>query len=160
QMASVADEETLRLDPDNRLLTRFQPRRVEAEVIWDSVRAVAGTLNSQLYGLPVAPPLDQREQIGNYRKWPTSIPEESNRRGVYILVKRSFRFPTLSAFDPPENVFSCGQRDATIIPNQALTLLNNRTFKEQAAVFAERLLREAGEDPEAVAALAWRYVFG
>src|SRR5205823_153027 len=59
QMSSLVDRETLRLDPDNRLLTRFQPRRLEAEAIWDGVRAVAGTLSPRLYGLPVAPPLDQ-----------------------------------------------------------------------------------------------------
>ena len=36
---------------------------------------------STMYGLPVAPPLDEQEQIGNYRKWPASTPEEANRRG-------------------------------------------------------------------------------
>jgi hypothetical protein len=160
QMSSQVDRETLRLDPDNRLLTRFQPRRLEAEAIWDSVRAVAGTLNPRMYGLPVAPPLDPREQIGNYKKWPTSTPEESQRRAVYLLVKRSFRFPALGAFDLPENVFSCGQRDTTVIPNQALTLLNNRTIQEQARTFAERLLRETQGDLQAVPALAWSHAYG
>jgi hypothetical protein len=160
QMSSTVDRETLRLDPDNRWLTRFQPRRVEAEVVWDSIRAVAGTLNRKMYGLPIGPPLDQRELIGNYRKWPSSPPAEANRRAVYIVVRRSFRFPALSAFDLPENVSSCGQRDRTIVPNQALTLLNNRTIREQAGAFAERLLRETDGSPEALAARAWRYVYG
>ena len=48
----------------------------------------------------------------------------------------------LSAFDLPDNVTSCGRRDITTVPNQCLTLLNNRTMREQAAAFAERLLRE------------------
>ena len=73
-----------------------------------------------MYGLPVAPPLDEQEQIGNYRKWPTSTPEEANRRGVYMLARRSFRFPMLSAFDLPDNITSCGRRDITTVPNQAL----------------------------------------
>jgi len=113
-----------------------------------------------LYGLPVAPPLDKREQIGNYKAWPATTPEESNRRAVYILIKRSFRFPALSAFDLPENVSSCGQRDTTTVPNQALTLLNNRSIKEQAAAFADRLLRETEGHSAAIAALAWRYAYG
>jgi mono/diheme cytochrome c family protein len=160
QMASAVDGATLTRDPDNVSLTRFQPRRVEAEVIWDSVRAAAGTLNVSLYGLPVAPPLDDQEQIGNFRKWPTSTPEESNRRAVYLLARRSFRMPMLAAFDLPENTSSCGQRDVTTVPNQALTLLNNRTMKEQAAAFAARLLRETDGSPGAVLALAWRYAYG
>jgi mono/diheme cytochrome c family protein len=160
QMSSTAAPETLRRDPDNRLLTRFQPHRLEAEVIWDSFRAVAGTLNTEMYGLPIAPPLDEQEQIGNFRKWPTSTPEESNRRAVYLLIKRSFRFPMLSAFDLPDNIASCGQRDITTVPNQALTLLNNRTIQEQAAAFANRLLREAKGDLREAAALAWRYAYG
>ena len=147
QMAGTADAQTLERDPDNRLLTRFQPHRLEAEVIWDNVRAAAGTLDLTMFGLPVAPPLDEQEQLGNYRKWPTSTPEEANRRALYILVKRSFRFPMLSAFDLPDNITSCGRRDITTVPNQALTLLNNRTMREQAAAFAERLLRETRRQP-------------
>jgi len=147
-------------DPENRLLTRFQPYRLQAEVIWDNLRAVAGTLNTEMYGLPFAPPLDEQEMIGNFRKWPTSTPEESDRRAIYILTKRSFRFPTLSAFDLPDNISSCGQRDITTIPNQALTLLNNYTIQQQAEAFAKRLLRETNGDPGALVALAWRYAYG
>jgi hypothetical protein len=146
-------------DPENRLLTRYQPHRVQAEFVWDSVRSVAGTLNLEMFGLPTAPPLDNQEQIGNFRKWPTSTPEEANRRAIYILVRRSFRFPTLGAFDLPDNISSCPQRDITTVPTQALTLLNNRTFKEQAAAFADRLLKEANSDPAAIAELAWKYAY-
>jgi mono/diheme cytochrome c family protein len=160
QMSSVALSDTLARDPDNRLLSRFQPRRLEAEVVWDSLRAVSGTLDSAMYGLPMAPALDQQEQIGNFRKWPTSLPEESNRRGIYLLVKRSFRFPMLSAFDLPDNVTSCGRRDVTTIPNQALTLLNNRTIREQAGIFAGRLLHESGGELNSLLQLAWKRAYG
>ncbi len=160
QMSANADQQTLDRDPENRLLTRYQPRRLEAEVIWDSLRAVSGTLNPEMYGLPVAPPLDDQEQIGNFRKWPTSTPDQANRRAVYLLIRRSFRFPMLSAFDLPDNAVSCGRRDITTVPNQALTLLNNRTVKEQADAFADRLLRESHGDVRKLAALAWRYAYG
>jgi hypothetical protein len=160
QMSSAVGRETLRQDPDNRLLTRFQPRRVEAEAVWDSIRAVAGTLDHRMYGLPIGPPLDSRELIGNYRKWPAGLPEDANRRAVYVVVRRSFRFPALSAFDLPENVASCGQRDCTVVANQALALVNNRGVREQAAAFAARLLRETDGTAEAVAARAWLYAYG
>ncbi len=147
-------------DPDNRLLGRFQPRRVEAEVVWDSMRAAAGTLDRKMYGLPVFPPLDGRELIGNYKKWPADPPAAANRRAVYIVARRSFRFPPLAAFDPPDNVSSCGRRDCTVVPNQALTLLNNRVTREQAVAFADRLLHETDRSPEAVAARAWLIAYG
>jgi Protein of unknown function (DUF1549)/Protein of unknown function (DUF1553)/Planctomycete cytochrome C len=160
QISPNANAKTVARDPDDRWLTRFQPHRLEAEEIWDCFRAVAGTLNLEMYGLPIAPPLDDQEQIGNFRKWPTSTPEESNRRAVYLLVKRSFRFPMLSAFDLPDNAVSCGRRDITTVPNQALALLNNRTIREQAAAFAARLLRETHGDLTAVPDRAWRYTYG
>ncbi|HWY74829.1 MAG TPA: DUF1553 domain-containing protein, partial [Verrucomicrobiae bacterium] len=160
QMSPGANPKTLARDPDDKLLTRFQPHRLEAEEIWDCFRAVAGKLDLKMYGLPIAPPLDDQEQIGNFRKWPTSTPAESNRRAVYLLVKRSFRFPMLSAFDLPDNAVSCGRRDVTTVPNQALALLNNRTMRDQASAFASRLLRETRGDLAAVPDRAWRYAYG
>jgi hypothetical protein len=138
----------------------FTPRRVEAEVVWDSMRAVAGTLDRRTFGPPVFPPLDERELIGNYKKWPASPAAEANRRAIYVVARRSFRFPPLGAFDLPETTASCGRRDCTIVPNQGLTLLNSRTVREQAVGFACRLLRETDRSPEAVAARAWLYGYG
>jgi hypothetical protein len=160
QRSSVVAPEVVARDPENRLLARYQPHRAEAEVIWDNIRAVAGTLDLKIGGLPIAPALDDQEQIGNFRKWPTSTPGESNRRAIYILVRRSFRFPVLGAFDLPDNISSCPQRDITTVPNQALTLLNNKSFEEQAGLFAMRLVHEAGEKPADIAALAWKYAYG
>lgn len=159
QMAAVADAATLQRDPDNVLLTRFQPHRLQAEIIWDRIRAASGSLDLTLYGLPIAPPLDEQEQLGNYRKWPASTPEESNRRAIYLLVKRSFRFPMLSAFDLPDNISSCGRRDITTVPNQALTLLNNRTMQQQAGAFADRLWRETDGRVDAIPAVAWQIAY-
>ena len=124
------------------------------------MRVAAGTLDRRMYGLPVFPPLDERELIGNYRKWSASPAGEADRRAVYIVTRRSFRFPALGAFDLPENVASCGQRDCTVVPNQALTLLNNRSVRDQAGAFADRLLRETDRRPEAVAERAWLIAYG
>ncbi len=160
QMAATASAATLERDPDNRLLTRFQPHRLEAEVVWDSLRAAAGTLDLTMFGLPIAPPLDEQEQLGNYRKWPASAPEEANRRAIYILVKRSFRFPMLSAFDLPDNISSCGRRDITTIPNQGLTLLNNHSMRDLAGAFAQRLLDDTHAQVDAIPARAWLLAYG
>ena len=105
---------------------------------------MAGTLNTAMYGCRSLRRWTSQEQIGNFRKWPTSTPEESNRRAIYMLVKRSFRFPTLGAFDLPDNISSCGQRDITTVPNQALTMLNNRTMQEQAEAICGALDERSG----------------
>ena len=160
QMGSAHNEATIERDPDNVLLTRFQPRRFEAEVIWDSLLAVSGKLNPTMFGLPFAPHLNEQELIGNFTKWPLSTPDESYRRAVYLLLKRSFRFPTLSAFDLPNNTESCGRRDITAVPNQALTLLNNDLVQELAGDFANRLLRETDGRPSTVAKRAWLIAYG
>jgi hypothetical protein len=159
RMGSSVSPDVLTRDPNNELLSRYQPRRLEAEVIWDLLRAVPGVLNKTMYGLPFAPELTPTEQIGNYRKWPTSTPDESDRRAVYLLTRRSFRFPMLAAFDLPENIVSCGRRDSTTVPTQALTLLNNGTISGLASAFARRLLEEAGGDVAHIAPLAWRHAF-
>ena len=46
------------------------------------------------------------------------------------------------------------------MPNQALTLLNNRSVREQAGAFADRLLRETDGSPGAVADRAWLTAYG
>ena len=66
----------------------------------------------------------------------------------------------LSAFDLPDTVTSCGRRDITTVPNQALTLLNNSTMKTQAAAFADRLLRETDGNLGTIPARAWACAYG
>lgn len=160
RMAAATDLTTIERDPDNRLLSRFQPRRLEAETIWDSLRMAGGRLSLAMYGLPFAPPLDMQEQIGNFVAWPTSAREEIDRRAIYLLTRRSFRFPMLSTFDLPENTGSCGRRDATVVPGQALTLLNSGLMHELARSFALRLKRETGEVNDDIPSRAWLIAYG
>jgi hypothetical protein len=65
-----------------------------------------------------------------------------------------------SAFDPPESMSSCARRLQTIVPAQALTLLNSPVAREQAAAFARRILQEAGGDPELAIGRAWLLAYG
>src|SRR5262249_14379918 len=69
-------------------------------------------------------------------------------------------YPLFAAFDPPENMTSCPQRARTVVPTQALTLLNSPLVREQSAAFARRLLKECGDKPEEIVPRAWRLAFG
>jgi hypothetical protein len=151
-------------DPENRLLWRYPRHRLEGEAIRDAMLACAGTLNPKPSGPPAVPPLSAGELTGLFDakgKWPvTKDAAEHTRRSVYLLVRRTFTYPLFAAFDPPEVMTSCPQRPRTVVPAQALTLLNSPVAREQSAAFAGRLLRECGDDPEAAVPRAWRLAFG
>jgi hypothetical protein len=90
----------------------------------------------------------------------TTDTAEHTRRSVFLLVRRTFTYPLFAAFDPPEVMTSCPQRTRTVVPAQALTLLNSPLAREQARRFARRLLAESGGRPEDLVARAWQLAFG
>lgn len=149
-----------RIDPENKYLWRMNRRRLEAESLWDAVHAVAGTLNLKMGGRPVMPPLAS-EELTNKAEWVVNAdPREHTRRGLYILVRRNFRFPMFDIFDAPVNAVSCAGRDVSTVAPQALWLMNNRTAFGQSERLAARLARESGKEPSAWVERAWRLALG
>jgi hypothetical protein len=163
QMSSVAGGRGMQVDPENRLLWHFPRQRLEGEAIRDDMLACAGTLELKPFGRPVVPPLSSQELTGLFDakvKWPvTKESAEHNRRSIYLLVRRTFVYPLFAAFDPPELMTSCPRRTHTVVPTQALTLLNSPLAREQSSNFARRLLRECGDRPQAMLARAWQLAF-
>jgi hypothetical protein len=164
RMRSVAEGRDLEVDAEDRLLWHFPRQRLEGEAIRDTMLACAGTLNLKASGPPVVPPLSAQELTGLFDakgKWPvTKDPAEHTRRSVYLLARRTFVYPLFAAFDAPELMTSCPQRARTVVPAQALTLLNSPLAREQSAAFARRLLKECGDKPEEIVPRAWRLAFG
>jgi Protein of unknown function (DUF1553)/Protein of unknown function (DUF1549) len=138
--------------------TARQPRRLEAEAVRDSMLAVSGRLNPAMGGPSVYPPLPRAVLEGQSRPgdgWGTSCARDSERRSVYIFVKRSLAVPELDLLDAPDTTSSCEQRMTSTTGPQALTFLNGELARKQAGYFAERLLREAGSDATAQIRLAF-----
>ncbi len=158
QMASVhSDGQARLLDPDNRLLWRMNSSRLEAEALWDAMLSTAGTLKLEMYGRPALPPLSEEELGAQAARWPVvAVPEDQNRRGIYILARRNFTFPMFEAFDNPQNAVSCPRRDVTTVAPQALWFLNNRIAFRQAGAFAARLVSRNGQDPGGWVDDAWK----
>jgi mono/diheme cytochrome c family protein len=151
---SAADHD--RADPENRFLWRMNRRRLEAESLWDAIHTVAGTLHQELGGRPVMPPLTGEEQTDK-ANWVTSVdPKQHVRRGLYIVVRRNFRFPLFDIFDAPVNAVSCAGRDCSTVAPQALWLLNNHVAYGQSQKLAARVVREAGAEPDACIRRAWQ----
>jgi hypothetical protein len=164
QMSSVAEGAAAREDPENLRLGHFPRRRLEGEETRDAMLDCAGQLNVKRFGKPVVPPLGREELTGLFDakdKWRvTKDPVEHTRRSVYLLVRRTFTYPMFSAFDPPELMTSCARRLQTIVPAQALTLLNSPLAREQSAAFAQRILQESGGDPEESIRRGWLLAYG
>ena len=156
-----------RADSENRLLGRANVRRLDAEMVRDAILTVTGSLNDQMYGppLPVAADSVGQVVIGTKvasRDGRVSPPKgsEGNRRSVYVQVRRSLPLAMLEAFDAPTMSPNCELRNSSTVAPQSLLLMNNHFIIEQSERFAERVIREAGDDSSKRIARAWRLVFG
>ena len=133
------------VDPNNRLLARQNPRRLEAEFIRDNALFIAGLLNTDIGGPSVFPyqPADYYENIQfPDRNYKANTDERQYRRGLYSHWQRTFLHPMLANFDAPAREECAVDRPVSSTPQQALTLLNDPSFVEAARVFAEKLLSE------------------
>ncbi len=110
-------------DPNNVLFSRRQPRRLEGEAIRDSILAVSGVLDRQMFG-------------------PGTLDSAMKRRSIYFQIKRSQLPPMMVTFDAPDTLQSMGQRSSTTVAPQSLLLLNNIQVRAAAQAWAQRL--EAG----------------
>jgi hypothetical protein len=118
------------VDPDNRLLWRREPVRLEAQVVRDGILALAGLLDPTSGGPPV----------------PEAAQGDSRRRSLYFWHSDISRNLFLSTFDDA-GVKECYRREESIVPQQALALSNARIVHDAAAAIADRLTA-AGAPPD------------
>jgi hypothetical protein len=132
-------------DPDNRLLWRMRLRRLESEIIRDSLLAVSGKLDRTLGGPPV--PV-QAQPDGTLTVPATGLPTPTsgNRRSLYLLGRRNYHPTLLAVFDQPVMSSHCPCRTASAVVSQSLALLNDRFVLEQADALGERVLGLGGTD--------------
>jgi hypothetical protein len=138
-------------DPEDRLLWRFPYHRLEAEAIRDSMLAVSGEFNPQMYGPSMFPRVPKQALEGHSdpdKIWKASAENEASRRTVYAFIKRSMVVPMLEVLDLCDTTRTSAKRSVTTVAPQALTLLNGDFVNRQAKLFARRLKLEAGHDPE------------
>lgn len=155
-------------DPENRLYCRKPVQRLDAEAIRDSILATSGALNKNMFGppIPVRPDVHGQIVVGldktdGDNKMPVEVDlkGEEFRRSVYIEVRRSRPLAMLHAFDEPVMEVNCERRQSSTVPTQSLMLMNSQFLLEQAARFAERLKKDAGEDRTRQVARAWQLAF-
>ena len=133
------------IDPDNRLLWRMPLRRLESEIIRDSVLAVSGSLDRTLAGPPVPiKPMPDGMVVVESPKQPTAV--NPFRRSLYLVSRRNYQPTELSVFDQPLVATNCTRRTTAAVALQSLTTLNGEFFTTQAEQFARRVIATAGPD--------------
>jgi len=158
QASQFADPGDLEKDPENRALWRFPIQRLDAEIVRDAMMAASGALDLTLGGPPVFPHLP-KEILGSMTEGIWKKQEDGPpvwRRSVYVYRKRGLPLPMFEVFDLPDQNTSCGRRNVSTVPTQALTLLNDEFVLRQAQLFADRVKETAGDDPVKQADLAYR----
>jgi hypothetical protein len=148
RQASLNNLDAARIDADARLLWRYPRRRLEAEVIRDSMLAISGKLDLKMYGRGYDL-FDQRGGLSGFKPV-ESFSGEGLRRMIYAHKVRREREAVFGAFDCPDAGQSTGLRRASTTPIQALNLFNSRFTLEQSAAFAERvrtMVSQVSEDP-------------
>src|SRR4029077_20863219 len=103
-------------------LWRMSPRRLEAEVVRDSLLAVAGRLGTTRGGAA----LDE------------TLGQTSRRRSLYFRFNTEYRMQFLEQFDAA-SPSECYERRESVIPQQALALSNSALALTQARLLARRL---------------------
>lgn len=129
-------------DPENRMLWRANLRRLDVEVLRDSLLAASGELVRTVGGPPM------------------KVSDQANlRRTVYSFISRRDPDQTLALFDFPGANDSNEQRLETSTPLQRLYFLNGGFTMEQSRALAARVKKEAGDDPSAEIRRAYELVF-
>jgi hypothetical protein len=155
------------VDPDNRLLSRMNRRRLGGEALRDNALAVSGELDRRLGGPMVRVPLEPEvyELIFTEGEpdglWPVTPDARAHaRRSLYLFNKRNVRLPLLEAFDQPDTLTSCPVRPVSTYAPQALILLNGPFMQGRAKAFAARLACAAGPAAAERVGRAYRLALG
>jgi hypothetical protein len=124
-------------DPDNRLLWRFNRRRLDAESIRDAMLFASGALDRSPGGEHPFPP---RRQWRYTQHQPFYAVYPTNRRSVYLMQQRIKRHPILETFDGADPNSNTAVRGVSTTALQALFLMNDAFVHEQ----SQRLARRVG----------------
>ena len=155
QLASTHDAHSFEVDPDNTLIWRMSPRRLEAEALRDAVLAISGRLDLE-------PPIGSAvARAGEGPAGPArgfNDDTQDRHRSVYLAIVRDQLPESLTLFDFADPGLVMGERSTTSGPSQALYLMNNPFLIRQAESAANRLRAAASNDDERIEAAYLRFL--
>jgi hypothetical protein len=149
QLDSFHHEANYLADPDNRLLWRINTRRLDAETIRDSMLSASGLLDLKApAGSIIALAGDGPIGGDRFMALKESQIETANHahRSIYLPIARTVQAETLAVFDFSDPAFVRGARETTIVPPQALYLMNDDFVEKAAAAMAACVMKVSGFD--------------
>jgi hypothetical protein len=152
---STFEPNNFAVDPDNELVWRMSKRRLDAEVLRDSLLAAAGRLTSQP---PIGSAVARTGEGLTFFVRLAGLDASDTNRSVYLPVIRDQVLESLALFDFANPSLVTGERAATTGPAQALYFMNSPFVIQQAEAFADRICGLANDDSSRVE-LAYRIVF-
>ncbi len=153
QQGSAPTPEQLTKDPENRLLARFNVRRLEAEEVRDSLLALSGTLDSTMGGSLLN--VKNRAYFFDH----TSIDKtdySSRRRAIYLPIVRNNVYDVFQLLDFPDPAVPSGDRATTTVAPQALLMLNSDLVMQAGTDLAQRTAQESADDRQRLSRLIVR----
>lgn len=147
QMSTQADEKAMLADPDNKLLSHFARRRLEAEPFRDSLLFVAGKLDTKMGGSLLGTKNNDyvtNDQSGNAAQY------NAPRRSIYLPIIRNALFDMFQAFDMGDPSMVNARRSTTTVSPQALYMMNSPFVQEQALGFAQETLKAGKADADRI----------
>ncbi len=132
QESSEGDANSAAADPENRWLGHYNRRRLDFEALRDSILAVGGDLDLKPGGKPVR--LDTE---------PFAL-----RRTIYGFVDRRNVPNMYQAFDFASPDLTTGRRETSVVPQQALFMMNSPLVVEQARNVVRNLNFKPDTRPE------------
>jgi cytochrome c553 len=163
QQSSANNPRFAQIDPFNRLLWRANIRRLEFEPLRDSILAMGGELDRTVGGRAVnlagEPGAGRTRGLGKAAGELRPHGAYSTRRTVYGYIDRANLAEMFNHFDFASPEMPTGKRYETIVPQQALFLMNSPLVIEQARNVVERRDFQAIADPEDRIAFLYGLIF-
>jgi hypothetical protein len=155
RMSSASTAVQREKDAENRLLSRFPMRRKTVEEIRDSLLLIDGRLDLTMGGS-----LQKGEGTDNeFSDSRKSIhPDSTNRRTVYLPVRRSNLSSLFTLYDFGDGTTSTEVRAQTNVAPQALYMMNSKFVAERSRGLAQELLKEGSAEQRI--RRAWLRVLG
>lgn len=138
---TAADAARQKIDPDNRYFWHRDLRRLEGEIIRDAMLAVAGKLDTKMFG-------------------PGTLDPKQSRRSIYFFVKRSKLIPMMMLFDGPDTLQDLAVRAETTVAPQALMLMNSDIVRGYAGELAKQIMPPSPGDVEEGIVQGYRITLG
>jgi cytochrome c553 len=145
------------IDAGNSLCWRFEPRRLEAEEIRDTLLAVSGRLDRKLGGSLLQ--TKNREFFFDHTSKDTTN-YDSTRRSIYLPVVRNHLYDVFQLFDFGDGAIIEGNRATTTVAPQALFMLNSDLVIQSAESLAKDLVGQTSLDDTSRARLLVQRAYG